>query len=318
MLNKKMHLFQLRTITLAAAAIVTIALCAPNVQAQSSFSKSNQVVLSAGTVIPVNLNTEISSNGSNDGDTFTATVDNSKDVYNNIMQGATVTGIVRHATPRDGDKPGTLELGFTSLHLSNGQTYPITGTLTSLDTKALKTGANGILLAKTTSKDQRLTYAGIGAGAGALASILGGHKLKIEDVIIGGIAGYGAAALLNGPSQVHDVDLKPGMPMGVLLNNRVRYFHHPQQAGTIGRATGSHHTYVVDGVKHYWLNGQEWTMDLTSGERNRVGVAVQGIALLALDGAVGAHPFGVVGPFAWAARTGAVSHVTHFRTCVYP
>ena len=58
-------------------------------------------------------------------------------------------------------------------------------------------------------------------------------------------------------------------------------------------------------------------LDHSAGERNCVEVAVQGVALLALDGAVGAHPFGVVGPFAWATRTGLVSHADHFRTCVY-
>ncbi len=58
-------------------------------------------------------------------------------------------------------------------------------------------------------------------------------------------------------------------------------------------------------------------LDHPASERNRVEVAMQGVALLTLDGAVGAHPFGVVGPFAWATRTGPVSHANHFRTCVY-
>ena len=108
--------------------------------------------------------------------------------------------------------------------------YSLSGTPASLDTKALKTRSDGVLEAKNTNKDQHLTYAGIGAGAGALAGLLSGGKLKIEDVLIGGGLGYAAGALLKGPKQVHDVDLKPGTEMGVLLNNRVQYYHSKTKA----------------------------------------------------------------------------------------
>lgn len=207
------------------------------------------VVLDAGTIIPVKLNTELSSAQVHAGDAFTATVDDSKPAYNALMQGATVDGVVREATPQTGSQPGTLRLGFTRLHLSDGRTIPLSGAPTSLDTKNLTTRADGVLVAKSTSKDNRLTYAGIGAGAGVLLDVLKGGKLRIEDILIGAGLGYGAGSVLKSPQQVHDVDLQPGTEMGVLLDSRTRYYHR------IPTATIKAHKAVVKThraiVKHY-------------------------------------------------------------------
>jgi hypothetical protein len=242
-------------------------------QAQrESQGRPDQVNLDPGTVIPVTLRTRLSSNGSSPGDTFTANVDDSTDAYDRILRGATVSGVVRGATAREGDTPGTLELAFTSLRLSDGRVYPISGTLASLDTKALKTRSDGVLEAKNTNKDQHLAYAGIGAGAGALVGLLGDHKLKIEDILLGGLAGYAAGSVLKGSKQIHDVDLKPGTALGILLGNGVRYGYRRdvQSAAwdaTNGRPAPYRAAYVASGVKHYWYHGQEWTMDLASGRR---------------------------------------------------
>ena len=209
----------------AALAVAALGAGAPTAFAQTRAYSNSQVTLDAGTVIPVKLNTELSSKQAQAGDTFTASVDDSKPAYTRILQGATVDGVVREATPQSGDQPGTLRLGFTKLHLSDGRTYTISGTPTSLDTKNLETRSDGVLVAKKTSKDQRLTYTGIGAGAGLLLDVLKGGKVRIEDVLIGAGLGYGAGSILKSPQQVHDVDLQPGTDMGVLLDSRTRYYH---------------------------------------------------------------------------------------------
>ncbi len=209
---------------IAALAAVLVSAGAPILHAQTN-SINRQVDLSPGTVIPVKLNTELSSNQAQAGDTFTATVDDSKQAYNSIMQGATVSGVVRRATAQSGDTPGTLDLSFTRLRLSDGRTISITGSPASLDTKNLTTRSDGVMIAKKTSKDQRLTYAGYGAGAGLLVGLLTGKNLKIEDILLGGALGYGAGSVLKSPQQVHDVDLKPGTEIGVRLDSRTRYYH---------------------------------------------------------------------------------------------
>jgi len=210
-----------KAIGAAALAAVIFGAAVPMAGAQNS----GQVVLNPGTVIPVKLNAELTSNQAQAGDTFTATVDDSKAAYNRIMQGATVDGVVREATPQEGSNPGLLKLGFTRLRLADGRAFSISGAPISLDTKSLSTRSDGVLVAKNTTKDNRGTYAGIGAGAGLLLDVLKGGKLRIEDVLIGGVLGYGAGSLLKGQAQVHDVDLKPGTEMGVLLDSRTRYYH---------------------------------------------------------------------------------------------
>jgi hypothetical protein len=174
------------------------------------------------------------------------------------MQGATVEGVVKEAAPQNGSDPGTLNLAFTSLRLADGRTYSISGSLTSMDAKNVDIASDGMLKAKNTSKNNRLTYAGIGAGAGALVSVLGGGKLKIEDILLGGLAGYGVGSILKNPDQVHDVDLKPGTPMGVLLDRSVAF---RQQR---------YHEIAHQGTKYYSYNGQSWAMNTATGERYRV------------------------------------------------
>lgn len=218
-----------RTLGITALAALLFGVSAPVGRAQSNSSPT--VDLSSGTVIPVKLNTELTSNQSHEGDPFTAAVDDSKQAYNSIMHGATITGVVRKATPQSGDTAGTLDLAFTRLHLSDGRTISITGSPASLDSKNLTTRADGVFVAKNTSKDNRLTYAGYGAGAGLLVSILTGNKkIKIEDILLGGLAGYGVGSILKSPQQVHDVDLTPGTEIGVRLDSRTRYYHKVMKA----------------------------------------------------------------------------------------
>lgn len=247
----------------AAAAAVMFGVSAPATYAATT-TTTDRVVLDPGTVIPVILDTELTSNGSVSGDTFRATVDTSREAYSNILQGATIGGFVRSATPREGSDPGTLDLAFTSLRLANGESYTISGALTSLDSKNLEMTNSGMLRAKNSRSDQRLKYAGIGAGAGALIRILGGDKLRIEDVLLGGLLGYGAGSIIKTPDTVHDVVLQPGTKLGVVLNNPVRYYHRSTTStGTWndGNISSNHP------IKYYWFNGQRWGKDLVTGER---------------------------------------------------
>lgn len=229
--------------------------------AQADSSSSNRVTLPSGTVIPVVLNTELSSDQSSSGDTFTANVDTSKDAYNSILNGATVQGTVRRATAKNGSDPGVLDLTFTNLQLADGRSVPFNGSLTSLNAKDLNVSDSGLLQAKSTRKNNALTYAGIGAGAGALVSLIGGGKLKIEDVLLGGLAGYGVSTIIKGQQEVHDVDLKPGTPMGVLVRNQVQFTR------TASNTPMYHQSYRSSGIKYYRFNGQTWAKDLSTGER---------------------------------------------------
>jgi len=236
----------------------------------SSQSTSDRVALEPGTVIPVKLNDELTSNNSSEGDTFTARVDTSREAYNSILKGATVQGEVKQATPQSGNNPGTLQIKFTRINLADGTSYPIDGTPTSLDSKNLKVGSDGTFQVKNYNKNQSLTYAGIGAGAGALLSILGnGGRIKIEDLLLGGGLGYGAGELLK-KNQVHDVDLHAGTPMGVLLGDRV-YFHRRRPVSSETTETVTTMTTTrSSNRKYYSYRGHPYYLDLNTGARVRL------------------------------------------------
>lgn len=264
------RLNQISVVAFAAATLITLGVAVPTTHAQSN----NRITLDPGTVIPVTLNDEISSDGSSNGDTFTATVDANRNAYS-PLSGATVDGVVKHATAQSGSNPGTLELTFTRVHMPDGTTRYISGSPTSLDQNSLTVRGDGVLVAKKASnnKNQPLTYAGIGAGAGALISILHGGKFRIEDVLLGGGLGYAAGALLKHPDQVHDVDLKPGTAMGVLLKSRVLYHrHYTGNNGNYGNGNNNGNgNYNGNGnnsnLKYYMYNGERWALDRSTGAR---------------------------------------------------
>ena len=175
----------------------------------------------AGDVIPVRLDTTLASDKSRRGDRFTTSVDSDKDGYS-YMRGAKIEGVVREASPRRGDHPGMLDLSFTRLRTRDGKTYPLSGSIIGLENGEVE-HRDGILVAKTTDKKKHLEYAGIGAGVGALANLLGGGKLKLENVLLGGALGAGAAQVTGGSKQIHDVNLKEGTKMGVRLDRPFNY-----------------------------------------------------------------------------------------------
>ncbi len=178
-----------------------------------------RVSLSRGTVIPVTLSQNLSSDHSLPGDTFTCNV---RTNYLGLPSGTRVRGLVSKATPKSGNQPGTLSLQFTKLVLPSGRSYDIDGSPMGLDSKSVKTGGNGRLVAKNGSGNQRLTYVGYGAGAGLALSLLGNGHRKLENTVIGAGLGYLAGSLLkNDKKKTNNVLLKSGSSLGVMVGRSV-------------------------------------------------------------------------------------------------
>jgi hypothetical protein len=189
----------------------------------SAFAPPVRVTLGVGSVIPVTLDQNLSSDHSMKGDTFTATV---KSGYAGLPNGTRVEGIVRNAVLKTKTKPGVLVLEFTRIISPNQAGTAIDGSPVGLDSKSVSTGSNGRLTARNGVKNKRLTYVGYGAGAGALYSLLGGGKRIVQDTVIGAALGYlGGSLEKGGQNKVNNVLLKSGNAMGVLLHKSaiVRY-----------------------------------------------------------------------------------------------
>jgi hypothetical protein len=177
--------------------------------------------LATDTVIPVTLDTTLSSNNSRRGDRFTATVRTTGDDYYGMLpDGTRVEGRVVTARAQRGNDPGVLELDFQRLRLPNGRTYNIDGDLVSLDANGIVRDSNGRIRATGQARDQRAVYAGYGAGAGLIVGLL--TKKPLEGTIIGGVLGYLAGQVQKdrggNPSNVR---LEPGTQFGVRLTQNV-------------------------------------------------------------------------------------------------
>ena len=173
------------------------------------------------TVIPVRLDTDLSSNESRRGDKFTASLDSTNGVYGNLPGGTKIEGRVVTATKKNGNDPGMLEVSFDRLIMPDGRTQELSGTLVSLDDKDIKTDADGRIVATGKAKDNRGVYAGIGAGAGVLLGVLGGGNTKgnVTKGLIGGLLGLGAGELeKNKAKGVSDVRIEKGSKFGVRLD----------------------------------------------------------------------------------------------------
>ncbi len=214
---------------LGIALIGALTVAAPAVMAQGQARKS-QTTLNAGTVIPVRLNNELSSNSSRKGDRFTATVLSDSMGYENFPEGSKMTGEVRFARAKRGGDPGTLDIDFQRLRLPNGKSYPIKGSIIGLDGKSVDYNDDGRMVAKPERRNNRLTYVGYGAGAGMIVSLLSNNgKLNFTDMLIGAGLGLLVGSVEKTKTEPRDVRLKPGTEMGLRLDRRLTFVGIPSQ-----------------------------------------------------------------------------------------
>jgi len=175
------------------------------------------------TVIPVRLDTELSSNESRAGDRFTATIDSANNgYYDNLPAGTKIEGRVVTATRRNGNEPGILELAFDRMILPNGKTEDLDGTLVSLTGKGIAKDSEGRITASGSAKDNRGVFAGYGAGAGVIVGLLGGDNVKglLTKGVLGGLLGVGAGELQRAQNRnPKNVILTKGTSFGVRLDN---------------------------------------------------------------------------------------------------
>lgn len=201
-----------RTLTVAAVAVSMTAVGIGEARAERT------IRLDAGSVIPVRLNDSISSSESRKGDTFTATIKNTDGEDYGLPTGTKVDGLVTGARPQRDKDPGVLEISFQRIRMPDGRSYAIDGSLIGLDNKSVDRRPDGRLVAKPSHKNDRLTYAGYGAGAGLVVGLL--TRRPVEDAVLGGLLGYGFSALQKGHSDARDVVLKPGTELGVRIDRR--------------------------------------------------------------------------------------------------
>lgn len=175
-----------------------------------------EIAIQDGTVIPVTLDEEISSNTARKGDRFTTTVRSSSDDYMGLPIGTKIEGRVVAAKAKEGRNPGMLELDFRRVVLPDGRAIQMDGSLIGLDDKSVTRDDNGVYTARSDKKDERMVYAGYGAGAGLLVGLL--TKKPLEGALLGGVLGYLFGEVQKNQERAADVRLRSGTEFGVRLD----------------------------------------------------------------------------------------------------
>ncbi|MEN6643006.1 MAG: copper amine oxidase N-terminal domain-containing protein [Armatimonadia bacterium] len=181
------------------------------------------VIIPLSTVIPVTLNTELSSATNRVGDSFNVTVRSNQSGDAEFPLGTQLSGTVVGVQQASGSQPGILDLSFREARLPDGSEARIDGSLISLDDKSVTRTSTGRLVAtvKPTS-DNRLKMIGIGAGAGLIIG-----KLLDQNLIVGGLLGAAAGYFYNEYSKDKvtptNVTVKAGTVFGVRMDRDVTY-----------------------------------------------------------------------------------------------
>ncbi|MDR3692935.1 MAG: stalk domain-containing protein [Fimbriimonas sp.] len=178
------------------------------------------IVISEDVVIPLVLNSHLSSFDSRPGDVFVATLETEDHHrYLGLPEGSQVFGHVSYARRRRGDSPGVLELQFDRLVTPRGVSYPVAGRLIGLDNDSVVRVRSGALVARSKQRDDRVAFAGAGAGIGL---IIGLHDHRpIEDAAIGGLLGAVLGSKHVDRKQTRDVDLNSGTRFGLRLHQKL-------------------------------------------------------------------------------------------------
>ena len=105
---------------------------------------AGSVNLTQGEIVPISLDTPLSSSTSQVGDTFTATVvADTASGYEDLPSGTQIEGHVAAVQPMTSDQPGILDLKFDRIDFPNGQSQGIDGSLISLNSPYAMEGDNG-------------------------------------------------------------------------------------------------------------------------------------------------------------------------------
>lgn len=176
-------------------------------------------LIQEGTVVPFTLDTPLSSNVSKFGDRFTATIDTrGLTNYLGLPAGTKIEGSVDLAQPRSGNEPGILGIVFDNMILPDGRKVPVYAQVIAVDEKNVQ-NVDGRLVARSTAKKDGHKFVWIGAGGGALLSLVTKTNV-ITGSVLGAALGYLYDEIQRGKTQANDVTLARGAQFGARMDKQ--------------------------------------------------------------------------------------------------
>lgn len=204
-----------REIKKSASAVLALAL----VLALAGQALAAQMIdVPTGTVIPLRMDTYLSSDTSRVGDRFTATVFRPVVIDRRVIipSGSKVEGHITGAERAErGSKAGTVAVGFDRLLFPNGYSMPIDGTLTTLDDAArrqIEDVSEEDRVEGGSRTRRAIVFIGGGAGAGAvIGAVAGGAKGAAVGAGLGAVLGTIGVLVTKGEK----AEVKPGTEFGL-------------------------------------------------------------------------------------------------------
>lgn len=199
-------------------AIAIVPISAPLIDNSRPAGPSNLVMLEPGTVIPIRLDGQLSSDVSKVGDTFVGRIEtNGAPDYDGLLLGTVIQGHVMIVRPKTLNTPGVLGLAFDRIMYPNGRTRELSAALIGMDDPFI-VEKKGVLI-HGGSPNVNLKYVGVGAGAGSVISVRTEGSLD-EDLIVTSVGNQLGHDKLK-PALYHDVALRHGEQIGIRLNGEL-------------------------------------------------------------------------------------------------
>jgi len=171
--------------------------------------------IKADSVIPLVLETRLSSKDSKPGDPFTARLESHGDHgYMNLPAGTKVYGTVTYVKRQHRRTPGVVELRFDHMTLPSGRNLPINGRLYSLDNASVTRSDNGELVAAREQRNNTVVFVAYDNHESWIVSLPTERPLRDSEIpnLIGQALEASQRSRL-----AHDVELREGTPMGLRL-----------------------------------------------------------------------------------------------------
>ena len=172
------------------------------------------VTVPVGTVVPLRIDTALSSNSSRVGDRFTATVFQSVVVDGRAVlpERAKVEGHVTGISPGErGRRPGTIAVAFDRIVLSNGTSIPIEATLTALSEEGRRKIEQDMRYQDRVDSGAQtrrpIVFLGVAGGGGTTIGVAGSSA---ESTTVGAILG----TLLSSGDRA---EVQPGAEFGMMV-----------------------------------------------------------------------------------------------------
>lgn len=165
--------------------------------------------VASGTSMSLTLDQKLSTDGNQQGDSFTATVSQPVTDGNRVLipSGATIRGKITALQKAEGEKPAVLKVDFESIEV-RGDSRPLTATLVSADVE--------------TDKEMKGEAKKIGGGAAA-GGLVGGILGKdAKGALIGAAVGSAAGTAITMATREEHAVLPAGTPMTIRLDQAVR------------------------------------------------------------------------------------------------